>query len=127
LSGCVISAILNCQLPEAEISNGLIKAGLYLPDPDNGYYRGSRFDWSGVMASLDYKGHHYFGQWFTEYSPTLHDAILGPVEAFDPVGYNEAKTGEPFLKIGIGILSKTDESPYAFAKPYPIVMRKNGT
>jgi len=48
------------------------------------------------MASLDYKGHHYFGQWFTEYSPTLHDAILGPVEAFDPVGYNEAKDRRAF-------------------------------
>ena len=95
--------------------------GFILPDPDNGYYRGSRFDWSGVMASLDYKGHHYFGQWFKEYSPTLHDAIQGPVEAFDPIGYEEAKTGETFLKIGIGVLSKTDELPYAFVTAYPII------
>ncbi len=121
LSGLAISAVPSTQPPDAEISNGLVHARLYLPDPDVGYYRGSRFDWSGVISSLDYNGHHYFGQWFKEYSPTLHDAILGPVEAFDPVGYNEAKAGENFLKIGIGVLSKTDESPYAFAKPYPIL------
>src|SRR5258708_4754985 len=77
------------QFPQAEISNGIIKARLYLPDAANGYYRGSRFDWSGVMPELEYKGHTYFGKWFEEYSPTLHDAIMGPVEAFSPVGYDE--------------------------------------
>ena len=121
LSGLIISAVPFIKSPETEISNGLIRARLYLPDPDSGYYRGSRFDWSGVIASLDYNGHHYFGQWFKEYSPTLHDAILGPVEAFDPVGYEEAKNGERFIKVGIGVLSKTDELPYAFVKPYPII------
>jgi hypothetical protein len=120
-SGWVISALPFVKPPETKISNGLIDARLYLPDPDNGYYRGSRFDWSGVIASLDHNGHHYFGQWFTEYSPTLHDAILGPVEAFDPIGYNEAKKGDPFLKVGIGVLSKTGESPYAFTEAYPIL------
>ncbi len=50
--------------PEAGISNGSIDAKLYLPDADRGYYRGTRFDWSGVIPSLRYKGHEYFGQWF---------------------------------------------------------------
>lgn len=121
ISGLVMGAMDFSGPPEAEISNGLIHARLYLPDPENGYYRGSRFDWSGVIASLEYSGHQYFGQWFKEYSPTLHDAIPGPVESFDPIGYDEAKTGGSFLKIGIGVLSRTDESPYAFAKTYPIV------
>jgi len=38
--------------PEAWISNGLVRAKLYLPDAGNGYYRGTRFDWSGVIAGL---------------------------------------------------------------------------
>ncbi len=121
LSGLLINAGTPFNSPEAQISNGLINARLYLPDADDGYYRGSRFDWSGVIASLDYKRHHYFGQWFKEYVPTLHDAIVGPVESFDPIGYEEAKIGANFIKVGIGALSKTDESPYAFAKTYPII------
>ncbi len=68
--------------PRADISNGLVRASVYLPDPERGYYRGSRFDWSGVIASLEYKGHNFFGVWFPHYAPTLHDAVTGPVEEF---------------------------------------------
>ena len=34
--------------PQAEITNGQIRVKLYLPDARNGYYRATRFDWSGV-------------------------------------------------------------------------------
>ena len=111
--------------PEASISNGLIKASLYLPDAVNGYYRGARFDWGGVIYDLEYNNHHYFGKWFDRYEPTLHDAIMGPVDSFNPIGYDEAKTGESFLRIGVGILEKPDEPRYAFSTPYKIL--NNGT
>ncbi|WP_257657784.1 hypothetical protein [Parapedobacter lycopersici] len=107
--------------PEARLSNGILEAVVYLPDPTNGYYRGGRFDWSGVMPELKYKGHTFFGQWFETYDPYVHDAIVGPVEAFDPIGYAEANVGGPFIKVGVGALNKLDTLPYHFAKPYPIV------
>jgi len=108
------------QFPQAEISNGLIRARLYLPDSSEGYYRGARFDWSGVMPELEFKGHKYFGQWFKKYDPLLHDAIMGPVEDFYPIGYDEAKVDESFLKIGIGMVKKPEEPKYFFANPYSI-------
>ncbi len=49
--------------PEAEISNGLIRAKLHLPDAHSGYYQATRFDWSGQMPFSKYKGHTYFGLW----------------------------------------------------------------
>ncbi len=104
--------------PEATIQNDSLKVTLHLPDTAKGYYRGSRFDWSGVISSLNYKGHEYFGVWFEKYSPTLHDAITGPVDAFAPVGYDSAKTGERFLIIGAGTLIKPDEPRYFFANNY---------
>ena len=107
--------------PQAEISNGLIHARLYLPDSVNGYYRGSRFDWSGVIPDLEFAGHHYFGQWFPRYDPRLHDAIMGPVEDFAPIGFDEAKPGESFLKIGIGIMVRPDTSRYSIVPPYEIL------
>ncbi len=113
------------DFPEAEISNGLIRAKLYLPSQENGYYRGSRFDWSGVIASLFYQGHNYFGQWFEHYDPRLHDAISGPVEEFvstdGGLGYAQAKPGETFVKIGVGVLRKPDNRKYSFARPYDVV------
>ena len=106
------------EIPQTKITNGVINAQLYLPDAVKGYYRGSRFDWSGVIPSLEWKGHQYFGQWFENYRPTLHDAIMGPVEAFAPVGYDEAKVGEQFLVIGVGMVTKPEEPKYAIVTEY---------
>ncbi len=113
--------------PTASISNGQVDALLYLPNAKTGYYRGSRFDWSGVVGCLAYKGHTYFGVWFPHYDPLLHDAITGPVEEFrsangeSALKYDEAKPGDPFVKIGVGVLRKIDGSPFKFAEPYPLI------
>lgn len=120
------SLLVAADAPHVEISNGLVKVKLYLPDPDHGYYRGARFDWSGVIARLDHAGHNYFGVWFPKYEPTLHDAITGPVEEFrsedgTALGYSEAKAGDMFVKIGVGVLEKPDDKPYEFARNYRIV------
>ena len=40
-----------------------------------------------------------------------------------PIGYADAQPGEPFPKLGIGLLEKLDESPYSFLKPYKVVER----
>lgn len=87
--------------------------------------RGTRFDWSGVIASLEYKGHQYFGQWFPRYDPKLHDAIMGPVEEYRTkeagLGYDEAKPGETFIRIGVGVVRKPEERAYQTFKTYDIV------
>ncbi|GAB3933897.1 hypothetical protein [Larkinella terrae] len=106
------------EAPQAVISNSSVKATLYLPDTAAGYYRGTRFDWAGVIANLEYKGHSYFGKWFDKYDPFLHDAITGPVEAFDPLGYDQAKPGELFVKVGVGSLRKIDNDTYKFMVNY---------
>jgi len=120
----VAAALGAAEFPQADISNGEIKARLYLPDAEKGYYRGTRFDWSGQMPSLEYKGHQYFGEWNTRpYDPKLHDAIMGPVEEFSDLeapGYAEAPVGGTFLKIGVGFLRK-DDTKYNHFKTYPIV------
>jgi len=117
--------LLAAEFPSAEISNGLITAKLYLPDPVNGYYRGTRFDWSGNMPSLKTKNHEYFGQWFDKYDPKLHDAIMGPVEEFKTnnagLGYDEAAAGGTFIRIGVGVVRKPEEKGYQNFKTYEIL------
>jgi hypothetical protein len=113
------------DFPEASISNGQIQAKLYLPNAETGYYRATRFDWSGVIASLAYKGHNYFGVWFPKYDPKLHDSISGPVEEFrtgdSGLGYKDAKTGGTFIRIGVGVLRKPEEEKFQQFKTYDIV------
>ncbi len=128
----------NC--PSVELSNGIIKCKLYIPDAKNGYYRGSRFDWSGLIRKVIYKNHRFFGPWWpgTETrSPEANDQVVGPAGEFGmgtfnmpaPPGYNEAKIGGEFLKIGVGILKKskldidpkTKKANYFFGRNYKII------
>ena len=112
------------EFPQAEIKNNSITAKLLLPDAERGYYRATRFDWSGVIASLKWNGHEYFGQWFPKYDPKINDAIMGPVEEFlkgdSSVGYDEAKVGEEFIRIGVGAVRKPEEKAYQRFRTYDI-------
>ena len=120
-----VAALSAADFPQAEISNGPIHAKFYLPDPQRGYYRGTRFEWTGVIPSLQYAGHEYFGQWFEKYDPKTHDAIAGPVEEFrgkyGGLGYEEAKAGGTFVRIGVGVVRKPEEPEYRIFGTYDIV------
>ena len=94
------------------ISNETLKISLYAPDSVKGYYRGTRFDKAGVFEGIRYKGCNYTEEWFETYSPEMHDAVRGPAEEFSPIGLEEAKAGDAFLKIGVGMLERPDDSPY---------------
>jgi len=120
-----LSTLTAADPPQAEISNGAVHAKLYLPDAANGYYRATRFDWSGVIASLEFQGHSFFGVWFPRYDPKLNDSITGPVEEYrtgdSALGYADAKTGETFVRIGVGLLKKPEEPRFQQYKTYEIV------
>jgi hypothetical protein len=127
------------QAPRAEISNGALHAVIYLPDVQSGFYRGTRFDWSGVIASLTQATHHYYGPWFTKTDPHVIDfvfdgsdivagpasAITGPVEEFTThdkaLGFDDAKPGRTFIKIGVGVLRRPDDKDYSPYRPYELV------
>jgi hypothetical protein len=121
--------------PSATIGNGSISATLYLPDAADGYYRGTRFDWAGVIGKLEYRGHTFYAPWFTRMDPTVrdftndgveivagpHTAITGPAEEFSVSGFDEAAAGGAFVKIGVGALRKPADgaaySAYEFVNP----------
>jgi hypothetical protein len=124
--------------PETKISNGQIRANVYLPDSAAGFYQGTRFDWSGVICNLEARGHTYFEKWFKAHDPEILDvafvpalggfaagspsADLGPVEEFsNPIGYDDAPAGGTFIKVGVGILRKPQEEKYAWSTRYAIV------
>jgi hypothetical protein len=124
------------QPPQVEIKSDRISARIYLPDKERGFYRATRFDWSGIIFDLEFAGHHLYKPWFTSTDETVRDfvyktdgiavapnsAMTGPVEEFQkPIGYDTAKPGETFLKVGVGLLRKADDTPYQFAKHFELV------
>jgi hypothetical protein len=125
--------------PQMELSNGILRAKFYLPDANKGFYRGTRFDWAGVIGSLEYKGHDYLAPFFEKFDTSVADveianpiraginsAASGPVEEFigadgTALGYAEAKPGETFCKIGVGSLRKINNEAYSSYTNYSIV------
>lgn len=98
------------------------------------YYRGTRFDRTGVILSLEAGGHRYVQPWQRHYDPYSHDAVSGPAEEFLPVrsSTSESASGDgrsrlqsldasaPFLKIGVGLL-QGDGEPYDRFKLYEVL------
>lgn len=111
------------QFPHIDIANDNVQMTLYPPDPENGLYRATRFDWSGVIGSVQYEGHEYFGYWKDSHDPLFHEDLAGPVEGFikPGLGYEEAEPGEGFIRIGVGILEKPDEEEYQWRETYNIL------
>ena len=111
-----ITAATAADYPSAQISNGQIEMKLYVPAGDRSSYQGTRFDWSGIICSLRYRGHEFTGQWYPKHDPKIHDALTGPVEEFlapgeSAHGYSEAQPGGTFVRIGVGVVRKRGRAP----------------
>jgi hypothetical protein len=127
-AGPALSVSINAQagpedFPSAVISNDLVSMKLFLPDPETGYYRATRFEWSGIIASLEYDGHNYFGEWKSVHDPFFHEDLSGPVEgSINPgLGYAEARAGGKFVRLGVGVLEKPDEEDYRWNHTYKLL------
>ncbi|HEV2425789.1 MAG TPA: hypothetical protein VGZ29_13255 [Terriglobia bacterium] len=136
--GVAMGSTSASEFPQAALSNGQVHLQVYLPDAKRGFYRGTRFDWSGAIGSLEYQGHRYYGPWFSSVDPKVHDyrdtgnqiiaspcsGDSGPVDEFQTngtaLGFDEAGVGGTFIKIGVGVLRK-DAAHYDYVKQYEIV------
>lgn len=122
--------------PDVLISSDHLRARIYLPDADRGFYRSTRFDWSGIVADLEVGGHRFYRPWFTGTDPDVRDfvyrgadivagpqsAVTGPAEEFpQPQGYDKAGPDGTFVKVGVGVLRRADTAPYSPYAPYEIV------
>jgi hypothetical protein len=137
----MFAGLLNAaDFPQTELSNAQLRVKIDLPDASGGYYRGTRFDWSGMIHSVVFKGHEYYGPWFQRVDAAVHDfaysgadvvaspctAAVGPAEEFvtgdtQPLGYAEAAPSGTFVKIGVGALRKPDDLKYDRMHLYEIV------
>jgi hypothetical protein len=116
------------KYPQKVLDNGMLKLTIALPDAQKGFYRSTRFDWSGMVVRAEYAGHTFFDNWKPGHQPDNFEDTTGPAEEYGsplPLGYAEAKPGEVFVKIGVGQLQKGNEPSYRFWEPYRIV--KAGT
>jgi len=109
------------KYPHVILSNKEVKMKVYLPDPENGIYRATRYDWSGTIGSVQYKEHEYFGFWKEIYNPEV--GMVGPADTYKKagLGYDEAKPDEKFIRIGVGFIEKENEPAYDYHNTYKLV------
>ncbi len=113
--------------PKIRLSNGQIEADIFLPDAENGYYRDSRFDWSGMIDQIRMGDHTFLCSSEVTHdknfraSGTAEELCMGILGTPGPLGYDEAKIGGIFIKPGVGILEKQSDEDYQFEKPYCIL------
>lgn len=124
--------------PEIMLTNQALHVRLAPPDATAGFYRGTRFDWSGVVTSLRFAGHEFYTRWFDRRDEQVADfvyagddivagpctAVTGPVEEFlllaDDLAFDRVPPGGNFVKIGVGRLRRPDDRPYDPYRLYPI-------
>jgi hypothetical protein len=124
------------QYPHAILSSGGACAMVMLPDARGGFYRASRFEWSGMVARVACGRHEYFGPWRIPHDPRCYEHGIGTAEEFGlectPPGFRQADVNDTFLKIGVGLLRKTpmhqreypeDNGEYSFRESYPLAGR----
>jgi hypothetical protein len=112
-------------------------------------YRGTRFDWTGFVTQVvldappfgapgrggpPRRGHTFCV--VESYVPGQGTGGVGLCNEFGielPVGYDDASPGESFPKLGIGLLTRPDDAPYNFFRPYliaelfPVVVETTAT
>ncbi len=112
--------------PFITLRNERITMTVTPPDLKRGFFRGTRFDQAGVVTSLKLGGKEFYGPWFSRTAPEVLDytytedglvagpdsAATGPVEEFAVVGFDDARPGGRFVKIGVGVLERPDDKPY---------------
>ena len=135
------AAHLGDDAPKATLVSGGLRVTIALPDAQRGFYRSTRFDWSGMITEVTMNHARFYGKWFDGLSDSVHDfldsdhgvivsprnAATGPAEEFanrdgeTVPGYNAAPAGGTFIKIGVGRLRKDDLRPYDHFNAYTIV------
>ena len=119
------SGALQNATPERTVTVGDTTVTVALPDAQLGYYRSTRFVWGGMVTQVHWRGHTYFTELKRPHDPLHHDGASGGAEEFGidngGLGYDQAKPGERFAKIGVGALQRIDDQKYQFNGPYSLV------
>jgi hypothetical protein len=107
-----------------EIRQGDLRVLVAYPEGAKSFYRGARFEHSSFIYRAWIGEVKLFGPWQLKFKRGKIDSVTGMAGEFgmkSPLGFDEAKPGDSFIKIGVGHLRRPDELAYSFTKPYELV------
>lgn len=84
-------------------------------------YRGARYDWAGFIRQVTLDGRHTFcGPESPSGEGSGGVGLCNEFGIFRPIGYEEARPGQQFPKLGVGLLTKIDDGIYDFSRAYAL-------
>ncbi|MBN1584686.1 MAG: hypothetical protein JXA89_28525 [Anaerolineae bacterium] len=110
---------LQSEQPAVRLSSERLAVELAAP---GSIYRGTRFDWTGFISQVTLDGRHTFCV-PESLEPGQGTGGIGLCNEFGiemAIGYADAKPGDCFPKLGIGLLVRSDDQDYSFMHPYEI-------
>lgn len=88
-----------------------------------GNYTGSRFDWTGFIKQVTLRDYGHTFCTVESHKPGQGTGGKGLCNEFGiraPIGYDNVEIGQQFPKIGVGLLTRTNEKPYDFFSNYAV-------
>jgi hypothetical protein len=85
-------------------------------------YQGARFDWTGFITQVTLDQTHTFcaPESLRAGEGTGGIGLCNEFGIMKPIGYDDARPGEQFPKLGVGLLTKPDDAAHEFFRPYRI-------
>ena len=105
------------------LRNQRLAATLMAPDRPSSVYCGQRFESGGVVLQVAVDGKHTFLGKEPRGGRLGGFGLIEEMGISRAVGYEEARPGEPFLKLGVGLLQRGKNPRYLFYPPHPEVER----
>lgn len=92
-------------------------------NPAGSLYRGARFDWHGFITQVTLDGAHTFctSESLTPGKGTGGIGLCNEYGNEKPTGYADARPGETFPKLGIGLLRRPKDPDYSYMREHEIV------
>ncbi|HEX8833628.1 MAG TPA: hypothetical protein VF719_05480 [Abditibacteriaceae bacterium] len=83
-------------------------------------YNRTRFDWTGFITQVTLDGRHTFCSRESNRvgKGTGGIGMCNEFGIFGPIGFDDARPGESFVKPGVGLLVRPDEEEYEFVRAY---------
>ena len=105
------------------LKSARLTATLMVPDQPSSVYGGQRFESGGVVLQVSLDGQHTFLGKEPRGERLGGFGLIEEMGISKAVGYEDAKEGEPFLKLGVGLLQRPQRPDYFFFPPFAEVER----
>ena len=105
------------------LKNPRLTATLMVPDQPSSAYAGPRYESGGIVMQVALDGRHTFLGKEGRGERLGGFGLIEEMGMHKAIGYEDAKPGEPFLRLGVGLVARGARPDFFFFEAFPFVER----